>query len=238
MKTRVKKHQNVSEKTLKIKRKRFDSSKKNSESLHDAIHRLDVVKKIFEQAIIDPREVMGKIADNEIKIPEGYKSLVYRELNMVSNREKKLSTVDETHSWLLTMLKHEATHQPKIIENYFSYKHYLKNNKPNTTVFHTLSSVIEYGIILEKFIVQHKWRLVFQRVKKDVKTLLEDEFNISDSYARKIRWIAKYGIKYERLKCLKVSLSALYNRHYEIDELFTSNLAHLWLKDEPMETDS
>lgn len=83
-----------------------------------------------------------------------------------------------------------------------------------------------YGYYLELFYQTYMVEYLSGRVPQTFKVILKENFNISDSYGRRLRWVGKLWGEHGKIGQLSMTLNEFYSHRQQVDSLFR-NYPHL-----------
>ena len=68
------------------------------------------------------------------------------------------------------------------------------------------------------------------RIPQTFKEIVKEKFNISNSYASRLRWLGKLWVEYKKIGQLSMTLNQFYSHRQQVDSLFRnySHLANEW----------
>ena len=188
---------------------------KEERALKIALHFIEELKKDYNTTV-------KKVHYGELKIP---RSVNLRKLIPQPERE-----AFDVHEWLCDHVVTDS-YPPKVeLPNELvsdSYDALLAHLKWKMSVLNDQTN----ALFQEQCAFGHKLELLFQAAKAEGKVWLETlgQIGISDTYARKFRWLGNLSNQYQRLYELNISFDELYKRKKAIDNFFTSSpLAAEW----------
>jgi hypothetical protein len=182
---------------------------KEERALKNALHFIEELKNDYNTTV-------KKVHSGELKIP---RSVNLRKLIPQLERE-----AFDVHEWLCDHALTDAN--PPRVELF---------NDPVSDSYDTLLAHLKWKAVAlnnqinclfqEQCAFGHKLELLFQATKAEGKVWLEtlDQIGISDTYARKFRWLGNLSNRYQRLYELTISFDELYKRKKAIDNFFTSS---------------
>jgi hypothetical protein len=182
-------------------------------------------------------ETFRKYSEKDLYVPKVYKPILNRWIYGERIPVEDYDSVEKTHRWLKSKIVEQRlcdesyVRIPKTFEETISW---LKENsyKIRLDKNFLLQREIEFGHILEKFVGEYKVKYNRGVVKEPLSNFIKDVFNISDSYARKVRWLGRLGLKYPKLKNITLTLNAMYQSKEKIDALFEDRVyAEKWKGD-------
>ena len=202
--------------------------------LENAIAENERVKMIYDKGMEDFNHVQTLISRNRLRIPIPYRNIVKKVFELDSH--PTISTSEDTNRWLKSNLIEseevcDFDIQPEALEKYDDMLKYLIKTKNGIKVMEKsiLFRQIVWGYYLERFCDMQDSLYQQGSVYKTLKNVLFDEFRISDSYARRLRWIGKLGNKYIKFQRLALPLSQLIKKRKQIDVMLKDTaIANQW----------
>ena len=191
---------------------------------------------IINYGIQDYDTVQRLVLTNRMHIPSSHRAIVKRLFRVQTI--PAIETLDETHHWLKNHYnsadQSTSTFQMPAIncENYDELFQYLINSKEelkrnqNTM----LRTQIIFGYFLNLFFQLHEFEFICGKRHTTINVLMRDFFNISESYARKLRWLGRISYKHREFFKLSLSLSQLVRKQKLINNMIKNrpDLASKW----------
>jgi len=191
-------------------------------------------------------DVRSKLISGEITYPSCFKHIVTKYFKLSSKPKKKEYKLvgKEFSNYLKQFLKvnnnnsdnnnNNITNHPSL-EDDVTYDELIKFLKScKSTISNDEQRVLKneciYGFFLEKFIIEHMCNRAKGRTNLNNKVILKKEFNLSESYVRKLRWLGKLWSKHSKIGNLCISFSTLYNFKEQLETIFINpKLAAEWI---------
>ena len=206
------------------------------DALRIAREEYEQVIHIINCGIQDYDTVQRLVLTNRMRIPSSHRAIVKRLFR--AQTIPAIETPDETHQWLKNHYNSEdqstSTFQMPAIncENYDELFQYLINSKEelkrnqNTM----LRTQIIFGYFLELFYQLHEFEFICGKRHTTFNVLMRDFFNISESYARKLRWLGRISYEHREFFKLSLSLSQLVRKQKLINNMIKNrpDLASKW----------
>ena len=96
-----------------------------------------------------------------------------------------------------------------------------------------LRTQIIFGYFLDSFVQLHEFEFICGKRHTTINALMRDFFNISESYARKLRWLGRISYEHQEFLKLSISLSQLVRKQKLINNMIKKrpDLASKWKKE-------
>ena len=211
----------------------------SADALRIAREEYEKVIDIINHGIQDYDTVQRLVSTNRMRIPSSHRAIVKRLFRVQTI--PAIETPDETHQWLKNHYNSEdqntSTFQTPAIncENYDELFQYLINSKEELkrNQITMLRTQIIFGYFLDLFVQLHEFEFICGKRHTTINVLMRDFFNISESYARKLRWLGRISYEHQKFLNLSLSLSQLVRKQKLINNMIKkrSDLASKWKKE-------
>ena len=166
----------------------------------------------------------------EIIIPIRFRSIVTK---LFKKQSVQVKLVGEEFNYWLKQFLHTpvsaAWPMPNISQTtYNDLFNFLEQGKIhlNNAQIQLLYTQCVYGYYLELFYQTYMVEYLSGRVTQTFKVILKENFNISDSYGRRLQWVGKLWAEYGKIGQLSMTLNEFYSHRQQVDSLFR-NYPHL-----------
>ena len=192
------------------------------DALRIAREEYEKVIDIINQGIQDYDTVERLVLTNRMRIPSSHRAIVKRLFRVQTI--PAIETPDETHQWLKNLYnsvdqKTSTFQMPAInCENYDELFQFLINSKEE------LKRKIIFGYFLDSFVQLDEFEFICGKRHTTINVLMRDFFNISESYARKLRWLGRISYEHQEFLKLSLSLSQLVRKQKLINNMIKKRL--------------
>ena len=196
---------------------------------NDTKHILSILK-FAKRSDADLEIIRCKILHGEIKIPRRYRGIIMKLFKKPQTNSKLVG--EEFNNWLKQFLHTQVLIQnplPNVsTANYNDIMKFLEPGKNYISHLENqlLSILCIYGYYLEIFYHMYIVEHLSGRVGETFKVIVQEKFNISNSYANRLRWLGKLWFEYQKIGQLAMSFNKFYNHKQEVDGFF-KNCAQL-----------
>jgi len=231
----------------------IDDAEEQTKHLSYALSQIEKVKKILTTALCSTEnyEIIQKDLSEEkdeisklpnvdgimisMEIPKIHKNYL-KKVFKISNKKNTKLVGKELNNYLKTFLidvrNTDIILQKSVTEySYCDLLKFLKDHKDSYKLFENniLHDSCLYGCILNKFYEVYQMKIKNDEKSESYSDILKKEFEISDRYARKLRWLGKLWSDHKKIGNLCIAFSKLYQHKKQLDIFFKSELAKEWM---------
>jgi len=209
-------------------------SRSEIQSVYNDTKQICAILKIAKGSDSDLEMIRCKVLHGEIKVPRRYRGLIMKLFKKPQSNPKLVG--EEFHNWLKQFLHTQILVQnalPNVsTANYNDVLKFLETGKNYISHLENqlLNGLCIYGYYLEIFYQMYIVEYLSGRVSTTFKIIVTEKFNISNSYANRLRWLGKLWFDYQKIGLLAVSFSKFYSHKKEVDCFFKNcpQLANEW----------
>ena len=214
------------------------SSLLEMQAAYDDTRRVLSIMKLAKRDDASLASVRCGVFHGEIIIPKRYRSVVMKLFKEKSVKTKLVG--EEFNEWLKKFLHTQVLiglPLPDISNvNYNDlFKFLIEGKTTLNNLQNQLYNQCVYGYYLELFYQTYVVEHLSGRVPQNFKVILKENFDISESYGCKLRWLGKLWNEYSKIGQLSMRLHQFYSYRQQVDNLFHSfpHLAKEWKTDQP-----